>query len=389
MHKFKNLDGLRGLAALIVIFGHYANAFYPAITGPSDAVHSRFDVLISGTPAFLVFAASFSVSVFFVLSGFVLSVSFFRSSSSRSLTQSAIKRYFRLMLPALVSILIAYGLLKIGAFRNLEVAHITGSTGWLARFWNFPADLGQALYEGLYGIFFTGANSYNTSLWTMQVELFGSFLLFMILALFGRLTYRWVFYLAFIAIFFDTAYPSFILGIMICDIYYTQPAMFYRLRNRVVIPLFVLALWLGSWILIEGRPNIYNSINVWGLSPAQLTAQAHTIGAGLIVFTVMRLKWLVKLFESRPLQYLGSISFSMYLIHLSIIGSFSSYLFRHLLVDFNYNTSFMIMFVVSLTLLFLLSSIFLALVDRPSTALSRRLSNKLDVETIAKEQRSE
>lgn len=195
------------------------------------------------------------------------------------------------MIPAIVSILIAYVFLKLGLYRNIEVAQITGSSGWLGRFWNFPADLGQALYEGLYGVF-VGRDSYNTSLWTMQVELIGSYMLFMILVLFGKLKYRWTFYLAFGLILFQTAYPSFILGIAICDIYFTQPELFHRLREAVVIPLFLVALWLGSWIIVVDRPNIYNHFIIPGFPVEHLSNLVYTLAAGLLLYSVMRLAWL-------------------------------------------------------------------------------------------------
>ena len=80
MRKIKYLDGLRGLAAFVVVFHHFILAFYPALFfGDNATPHLRagLEAFVSGTPINLLYNGNFAVSIFFVLSGYVLSYKFF------------------------------------------------------------------------------------------------------------------------------------------------------------------------------------------------------------------------------------------------------------------------------------------------------------------------
>ncbi|WP_443147193.1 acyltransferase family protein [Paenibacillus sp. KACC 21273] len=80
MQKLKYLDGLRGLAALIVVISHFVVAFYPSLyNGSIDSVHTQksLELWISKSPFNLFYNGNFAVCVFFVLSGYVLSYKFF------------------------------------------------------------------------------------------------------------------------------------------------------------------------------------------------------------------------------------------------------------------------------------------------------------------------
>jgi peptidoglycan/LPS O-acetylase OafA/YrhL len=194
MSKYRSLDGVRGLAALVVVFCHYSNAFVPSLNGSGSTFSTRLDKVVSTTPLHLPLAGNFAVYIFFVLSGFVLSQKFFLTKSATVVISSAIRRYIRLMIPALGSVLLTYLVLRAGFIQSHAVAAVTGSE-WLGSFWNFQANFFEALYQGLYGVFFTEFTTYNTSLWTMHIELYGSFLVFMFLLLFGKLEKRWVVYI--------------------------------------------------------------------------------------------------------------------------------------------------------------------------------------------------
>jgi peptidoglycan/LPS O-acetylase OafA/YrhL len=67
MEKYKNLDGLRGLAALIVVFWHYSLGFAPSLSGGAAPRHVPLESLLSTTPLHIFIAGPSAVSLFFVL----------------------------------------------------------------------------------------------------------------------------------------------------------------------------------------------------------------------------------------------------------------------------------------------------------------------------------
>src|SRR4051794_11019896 len=97
MHKILSLESIRGLAALAVVFCHCVNGFYPTL---------RKAAAPPGTQLWQ--NGEFAVRLFFVLSGFVLSLSYFRQPSLVTLRSAAVRRYFRLLLPIAGSVLLAY-----------------------------------------------------------------------------------------------------------------------------------------------------------------------------------------------------------------------------------------------------------------------------------------
>ena len=75
------LEGFRGIAATIVVLYHFILAFYPALSWGPDAraEHTPFEDDIFGTPLSIFYAGTFAVAIFFVLSGFVLSIGYFQT----------------------------------------------------------------------------------------------------------------------------------------------------------------------------------------------------------------------------------------------------------------------------------------------------------------------
>ena len=90
------------------------------------------------------------------------------------------KRYPRLAIPALFSCLLTWLL-----FQSFQVDP-QNVGAWLADYLTQSVSLKDAIYQGAIGSFLFAQSSVNWVLWTMQVELFGSLLLFLLILIFSR-----------------------------------------------------------------------------------------------------------------------------------------------------------------------------------------------------------
>jgi peptidoglycan/LPS O-acetylase OafA/YrhL len=165
------LEAIRGIAALSVLLWHCCLGFLPEYVG----VVAKHDGISSwqGSPFFFLINGTAAVSLFFVLSGYILTRRYFSSGETKMLARGALKRWPRLMGPVLLTVLISYLFFKCGWY-FFEQAGAMANTPFLAKFvWNaekpFPVSFWSALLQGSFFTFFRGDSFYNSSLWTMQL----------------------------------------------------------------------------------------------------------------------------------------------------------------------------------------------------------------------------
>jgi peptidoglycan/LPS O-acetylase OafA/YrhL len=309
------LDAVRGVAALVVVLHHLAHTFWPAALHATAPWRSAFD-------------GSFAVTIFFVLSGSVLSIAYFERPVPETLADAALRRYVRLTVPVLASVLLGYVVLRFGAFANVAAADVMGRgpDQWLRHFYGFAPRVWDALAEGTYRVYLTydSSHSYNAVLWTMGVEFSGSFFVLAFLALAGGLRRRWLVYLVVAAV-LHSHWPyalHFMIGVALCDVYVRARRAPRRrhLGGIAGTALLVLGVFVGS-----AAPGWFGERLGVGLAARRLDCQS--VGAALVVAValfcpvwqrVLRLSWLTGL---------GRVSFSLYLVHQIIICSVGCRLF--------------------------------------------------------------
>lgn len=384
MQKILALESLRGLAALTVVLGHFAAAFYPAMVigvPAAGGIHSRFDELILQSPLNIFISGDFAVYCFFVLSGFVLSFSFFLYSID--LVSATIKRYFRLAPMVLASVLFSYFLLKFGLYHNVELSQLTGSN-WVAQFWRFPIDFLEAIWQGLLGTFLVQPNhtiSLNPVLWTIYFEFIGSLLVFAFLALGGKDKRRWLLYILFILATISTYYSAFIIGVLLSDLYVQRNELFRKLgfmKRGYKIALIVIAIYLASYPAYTTDVGIVHSA-VWLYdNNIQLTQSILYITASVIFIILLLTSHRVKtILEMKPFVFLGSISYSIYATHLSVLGTLAASLFITFQSFLPYNYAALVTFVIFVPSAIGVAYLFRRYIDVPSIELSKFVSNRM------------
>lgn len=192
------LEGLRAFAAFIVVLNHFAWSFYPAtFTTVLDEVHTknRVELLFFNTPLGFLLNGNLAVCIFFVLSGFVVSIKFFQKPDIHALQKSAIQRYFRLLPTVLFCNLLAYFLVLNNLNYNQSASLVTKSHIWLKAIWTFQPNFWDALTQSFAIIIPGYPQTYDTPLYVIPEIVIGSLLCLAVLSLIGSMRRRYYLYI--------------------------------------------------------------------------------------------------------------------------------------------------------------------------------------------------
>ncbi|HEX6833930.1 MAG TPA: acyltransferase [Rudaea sp.] len=314
--RYGAIDGIRGWMSFVVLLHHcYLFLVLTALRYDSPWLH-------------FVTAGHFAVLVFFVLSGFALSVGFLQTADAAVLKHLALRRYPRLAVPMLASCVLAYGLMKFGLMANSKAAILTNDPAWLGSFYNFePSFLRMLRFAGLDAfVRYSAAETYNPNLWTMSTELIGSFVVFASLLLSPpRLIAAVQILLGAVFLYLVSWYFCFACGTLLAVFALSDwRARARRVRWWGVSPLAALSLLASvaavAYITFRPPPAVLERLHLDSES-VEMTA------AAVFVFGCLNVDIVRKLFESRLSQFMGRISFPLYLVQIPLICSFSSLLY--------------------------------------------------------------
>jgi len=377
--KITYLDGLRGVAAVNVMIMHFFVALAPAMVyGSTMPSHfGKLDLLFSSTPLGLIGAGNFSVCIFFVLSGYVLTRKYFKTKDNSVIISSAVRRYLRLFVPVFAAVMLSYLLASAGLYRYyLETMVVSAGSNYRG-YWDFTPGIVDAVKEAVWVSFFAGGKvPYNPVLWTMKMEFFGSMLVFAMALLFGSLRNRWTFYLASVVLFLNSYYLAFIIGMVFADTFNSKMPIF-KTNNQILLSIIlVMGLFLGSYPISPVKPDsLYSFLNTGLFKIPYVTY--HIISAGMIMYVLLNSRGMQSFFSSPVPVFLGKISYSLYLVHFPVISSFTCALFLALYPLLSYGAAFLIACFLSLFLIVPLSYLFYKYVDTAGVELSKAFYNRL------------
>jgi peptidoglycan/LPS O-acetylase OafA/YrhL len=314
-----SLEALRGVAAVIVTIHHFGQSFAEPI----------FNALL-GTPFYLVMSGDGAVAVFFLLSGAVNCRPLFRDPSLRTLVRTVLRRYPRLVLPTLLATLFAWALYALDLYHFRAAAALNGSALLGSMFDtqrpDFQPSFLDALYQGTLRCFLNGQSNYVSPLWTMQWELMGSLLVLPLAALIARRSLASGLAMGIaLAVLSSVLMPPGFLALFIAGTLVTFALMRaeVRLTPAVSAVLAVIALYLLGYAYPVGDYAWFGTRDGVWLDVQSIAV--HLVGAVLLMSVALGSAAVQRLVSGRWAQVLGELSFPIFLLHIPVYCSASSW----------------------------------------------------------------
>lgn len=357
------VDGMRALAALIVYVNHaYAQTWNPLYHLEPSGIFKLAQVSMV--------AGHLSVTVFIVLSGFCLTLPVVANGGElRGGVKLFLQRRARRILPPYYAAL----LLSLGLIFTV-IGEPTGSL-WDVPIQYRPSSI-VAHFLLLQDLFGTGMINYV--FWSIAVEWHIYFLVPLLVWAFrrygaaklviGALVIGYALRFGFADTRLTRAHPQFIgmfaLGMLAAHLVSSTDEVFVRLRQRV--PWRVIAAFgFGTAVALAAS---------WGVTLSEqrfhlLDVPVGIMSTALLVALSQRGSVIAKTFEARPLVFVGTFSYSLYLIHAPLLQIMWQYVLTPLGVS--RNVQFSLLMTLGLALVLLVSYGFFLLFEAPFLRASR------------------
>lgn len=374
-NKIESIEGIRGVACLMVFLSHLSSTFLPSMhTGNIANAKTPIDIFMINSPFAFIYSGVAAVGIFFVLSGFILSYGVLNKGEVISKAAGmAVKRYFRLMPPALLSCVIAF---FIFSFIDVDKT----SLGDWAKNYNISSpDFFESIWTGSVTPFFIGSAPYNWSLWTMKIEFFGSMALFFLCCVVSQVRYKKMVVLITMLIPFfmnikagdDIYYAAFFSGMLIY-------LLNIRFNLFLGIIIFIIGLFLcgyhsnGLWYKWI---NELVNLSVYGRKIDNYTL-FNNIGGFLVVLSIVKTDFLSRVLSAKILFKMGALSFSVYVLHQPIMHVTTPVIFNlSINNNISYGASSAIASVLTLIIVYLISIPYHKYIDNFSVNFSNKIKN--------------
>lgn len=357
--RINTLDSLRGIAAFCVVLNH----FYYSVP---ESLRATF-WFIDHTPLYVLVAGRFATLLFFVLSGFVLAL-YYRREDKPPYSEYLIRRFCRIYLPFAASILLAFGLSHLLAGYPLQ-----GGSDFVNSMWAEPVN-GPVLATHL---MMTGVHAssirLNTVMWSLIYELRIS-LLFPLLVWF---VFRFR---------IPGVITAVVAGCVAIRLYsltgqmsalYAENALGSLLLTLRYIPAFCIGILImvkkeAVMRLMQALPPYAHALGLMlsvavivGLKKINYADAAYALVGAYFICLCLASARTQRLLALSPLEWLGRVSFSLYLVHMPVL------LGMHYLLA---GQSLWLILACALPAILISAEVMYRLAELPSIRLGKRLS---------------
>lgn len=392
MRRILYLDGLRGWAALFVLFHHLLLTFAP--DGKETALH----VSPIAAPLGFLTDGPLAVAVFFILSGIVLTAAVTTAQEKGlqlDLLPLLLKRWLRLGLPIFAAGLLVLALFVLNLDRSIAIGWAAESS-FMREFFppGYAPSLALILREAFVSAFIGPTPPHDPVLWTIRIEFAGSVLIFLLALVIpaGRLRLVAALCLGIALALVPPVWPE------------TQPLGW--IGNYC--SLFALGMVLHEAMRLDARRNGEPGANkpegwrdpagltliilglclypLFGIRIYDLAAAPPVIGgqpilggsqlrAALVVIGVLLSPTLQQILANTVSAFLGRISFGLYLLHAPLIWSVGGLGYFPLAGIFGHLPAALLASMLVIVLALGLSALFEMLIEQPSIRISGRLAS--------------
>ncbi|MDE7223326.1 MAG: acyltransferase family protein [Acetatifactor sp.] len=314
------IDGLKGIACLLIFTHHFALEYFNgAYFGPEAESRLPFgiDVRLSYEPYGMLLNGNFWVCVFITLAAFLTAFSVLRycdGNWQEKISGMIIKRYIRLVIPCgaagvLYWVLRQYLAPSFACYNDLEN----------------QLTFVRLLWHALVKMWIVTDSEVLGPYWMMYIIFWGTFIA-IVLSLAARYSKKWVLPFFFLAASFflwikDDYYLCIVLGVLLAYLVRKGlPVENRRVRWLGLIPLAA-GLYLGGYPSYARPVFFYRYLEKIGthVLAGRSIFFYHILAAGLLILGIVLCVPMQKALSARPLRWLGSISMSVFVLHIIVL----------------------------------------------------------------------
>ena len=319
------LDGLKGLAALLIFTHHFLLAFYPAIYFGAERESGTplgWDIALATHPLGVFTGGNYWLCLFMVISAYIYAsrvMQLQKENYREKLGGIILNRYPRLLLPVFVTGVLNWCLIKGLTALNLNYINKTTEL----------SPLGLILHSVVIQ-WITPDTLVMGPFWMLHLFLFGTFLV-ILLAIPDRKEYRFYPLLLLCLTYplgcMDRYYVGYVLGVLLADLtcFRREEIGFCKAKLEAInkhlpvvaaVLLILAGLYLGGYPSYVQEPtNFYRHFGFYVHRVTEAYEVIHCVGAAMLLAGLFCLASHPFL-ESRLMQWLGSLSFPIFLTHI-------------------------------------------------------------------------
>lgn len=348
--RLNYLDGLRGIMSINVVLCHFVCGFYPQMYKASAGT-GDFLSYFGSTPLNVFVNGNIAVMYFFMLTGFLVSLSVIKYEHSFAVVRKKIaNRYLRLIPIVAAATIFTYITMKAGLQYHLDILGKSNSLSFFKDYCNFDPSIKTVITTIFYWTFKEG-NDFVGPFWTIKYELVGYVIILVMTVILRKSKLRRIVMLCSVW-FLSGNYIAFVFGGLVADICFSEDeTLFSKYYSKIIISKAFLAFCFVVGLFFACCPmrfssfySVFEKIDFKLVTPGVFRA----VGITMLTYVIINCGLMQRFLENRIFMFLGKISFSTYAFHWPLILTFTCGFFKIFIEKMSYDKAALLAFAITL-----------------------------------------